>query len=613
MKVGFKICGLGSIVALGTTAAFMTTIYWVTGGAQGTPEKALEAIATLRTWGWITGTLCLAIAFGLGMWLANYVTHAVKRVADVLKKLNLGNLDVNYIPMGKAVNCGQKVGCGQSECRSYGKDSYCWVEAGSFNADPHCPKALKGLDCRDCKIYKQCVHDEFEELGSVLNTMGDKLREVVGEIQNSAWHVADGSDALSEASQTMSQGSSEQAASVEETMASMEQMTANIAQNADNAQTTSSTATAAAREAEEGGESVAQTVEAMNQIAEKITIIEEIARQTNLLALNAAIEAARAGEHGKGFAVVAAEVRKLAEKSGQAAAEIGEVSSNSQAVAAKAGDILKQMVPDITSTAEHLQEIAASSEEQRHGTDLIHRAVTQMDSVVQQNSSASEELASTAEELSAQAEHLRGVIGYFKTNQAGIPDHRPTVRAAPPPPPATTVVTRPAPKPLSAQAHPKPTPRQAPSVTPTKPAPSSPKTAVPKFLEWNDDLVLGIRDIDEQHRQLVGMVNELYRAMQEGKSRDIMTNLFDKLKQYAVTHFATEEEYFEQAGYRGTEAHVTEHQKLVGTVLEFEEKFKSGKASISTELMKFLKDWLVNHIQRTDKAYVADLHAAGIR
>ena len=419
MKVGYKVGALSGIIALTTTICFIGIIYWKTGElADADPGHIANQINSLRNWAWSMGVFSLVLAAGLGIWLGTYITGAVNRVADVLKQLNLGNLDVSYIPMGKAVNCGQKVGCGQQQCRSYGKDAYCWVEAGSFNADPHCPKAINGLDCRDCTIYKQAVHDEFEELGSVLNTMGDKLREVVGEIQNSAYQVADGSESLSASSQTMSQGATEQAASVEETMASMEQMAANINQTADSAKTTSATATAAAAETAEGGKSVAQTVEAMNQIADKITIIEEIARQTNLLALNAAIEAARAGEHGKGFAVVAAEVRKLAENSGEAAAEIGDVSAASQAVAAKAGAILERIVPDISSTARHLEKIAAASDEQRHGTDIITHAVAQMDNVVQQNASGAEELSSTAEELAAQANHLRDVIGYFRVSDS---------------------------------------------------------------------------------------------------------------------------------------------------------------------------------------------------
>ncbi|WP_299846159.1 methyl-accepting chemotaxis protein, partial [uncultured Jannaschia sp.] len=101
--------------------------------------------------------------------------------------------------------------------------------------------------------------------------------------------------------------------------ASIEEMTANIRQNADNASQTEKIASQSADDARKSGDSVANAVRAMKTIADKINIIQEIARQTDLLALNAAVEAARAGSHGKGFAVVASEVRKLAERSQQAA------------------------------------------------------------------------------------------------------------------------------------------------------------------------------------------------------------------------------------------------------------------------------------------------------
>lgn len=261
--------------------------------------------------------------------------------------------------------------------------------------------------------------DEIGQLAFALNAMSEKLREVMMGISQAAEQVASSSEELSSSSQSLANAATEQAANLEETSSAIEQLNSSVEQNAANAKKTNEVSLQSAKEAEEGGKAVIQTVEAMKKIAEQIGIIDDIADQTNLLALNAAIEAARAGEMGKGFAVVAVEVRKLAERSQQAAKEISALAKNSVSQAENAGKVIQKVVPAIQNASRLIQEIAASCEEQSHGAEQIRTAISQLDRVTQQNSATSEESASASEELSAQAQSLQEMVLKFKIWEEG--------------------------------------------------------------------------------------------------------------------------------------------------------------------------------------------------
>ncbi|TAL35051.1 MAG: hypothetical protein EPN93_11280 [Spirochaetes bacterium] len=253
-----------------------------------------------------------------------------------------------------------------------------------------------------------------DKLMQALKRMVEGLAKVVVDVKGAGDAVSSSANEFQSTAQQMSSGATEQAASAEEVSSSMEQMSANIQQNVENAQQTETIAIKAAADAKDGGGAVEEAVKAMKDIAGKITIIEDIAYQTNLLALNATIEAARAGEHGKGFAVVATEVRKLAERSQDAAGEITRISSESVKIAEHAGEMLKKLVPDIQKTAELVQDINAASREQLSGADQINRAIQQLDQVIQQNAGAAEEMAASAESLYAQSKQLQETISFFK-------------------------------------------------------------------------------------------------------------------------------------------------------------------------------------------------------
>lgn len=138
-------------------------------------------------------------------------------------------------------------------------------------------------------------------------------------------------------------------------------------------------------------------------------------------------------------------------------------------------------------------------------------------------------------------------------------------------------------------------------------------TSKDNFIEWGPQFSVGIQEIDEQHKRLVSMVNSLYKAFKEGTERQVIASILNGLVEYTVYHFGTEEKYFEQFGYPEAEVHKKIHADLTRKVLAFKEKFDEGKATVSIELLKFLKDWLTNHICITDKKYGPYLKEKGLK
>lgn len=124
------------------------------------------------------------------------------------------------------------------------------------------------------------------------------------------------------------------------------------------------------------------------------------------------------------------------------------------------------------------------------------------------------------------------------------------------------------------------------------------------FIAWTDELSVEIEEIDEQHKKLVNMINDLSYAMSKGKGRDVIESILSGLTDYTLEHFSNEENYFKRFGYSGSLKHKREHKDFVDKITQFQCDYKSEKVMLSLEIMNFLKDWLQSHIKGSDKEYI---------
>ncbi|WP_373889608.1 methyl-accepting chemotaxis protein [Massilia sp. MB5] len=330
--------------------------------------------------------------------------------------------------------------------------------------------AMTGLASGDADLSARLEvkgNDELAVIGKGFNEFIGKIHAVLTEVRTSSDSVAVASSEIKQGNADLSARTEQQASALEETAASMDELTSTVKQNADNARQANQLAASASEVATKGGVVVSQVVDTMasindssKKIVDIISVIDGIAFQTNILALNAAVEAARAGEQGRGFAVVASEVRNLAQRSAAAAKEIKEligdsvskVEAGSQLVVS-AGSTMDEVVSSVRRVSDIVGEIAAASVEQSTGISQVNQAITQMDSVTQQNAALVEEAAAAAESLQDQAAKLVSLVSAFKMDSGIAP---PAMRRA-----AAPRAVVPAAKPAPVRKAPAPAPKPA--------------------------------------------------------------------------------------------------------------------------------------------------------
>ncbi len=300
--------------------------------------------------------------------------------------------------------------------------------------------AMKGiikvvLTQADGDLTHECVghfKGQLKQTQDALNMSARKLKSIVNQSIDASSIVNDAAGQVSQGSADLSGRVQEQAAALEQTSATMNEMSAAVQANTENAKRVAELAHRVQEQAGSGAEVMQETIAAMqsikassSQIADIVTLIDGIAFQTNLLALNAAVEAARAGEHGRGFAVVAGEVRALAQKAAAAAKDIKNLIHDSvqrievgTQLADKSGDMLMGITGSIDQVVQMIEAIADASNEQSVGIHQVHKALSDIDRVTQENASLVEQTTAAAESLSTEASHLRQNMAFFKTGDS---------------------------------------------------------------------------------------------------------------------------------------------------------------------------------------------------
>ncbi|MFH0734676.1 MAG: bacteriohemerythrin [bacterium] len=132
------------------------------------------------------------------------------------------------------------------------------------------------------------------------------------------------------------------------------------------------------------------------------------------------------------------------------------------------------------------------------------------------------------------------------------------------------------------------------------------------LISWTNEYAVNISIIDNQHKTLIALINILHDKMKQGKGKLILDVVLTELTEYTIYHFSTEEELFRKYNYQETKAHLIEHNKLLEEVTKIKNNFDSGNTVITLELMNFLKNWLENHILKSDKKYSSFLKSKGV-
>jgi hemerythrin len=133
------------------------------------------------------------------------------------------------------------------------------------------------------------------------------------------------------------------------------------------------------------------------------------------------------------------------------------------------------------------------------------------------------------------------------------------------------------------------------------------------YIDFTNKLSVKVNIIDQQHKKLIEIINDLHDAMAAGQGKVVMDDVLGRLIEYTKMHFSTEERLMAQYAYPDRLVHEKQHNDLTSEVGQLYIKVKENKMSVTIETMDFLKNWLNHHILETDKKFGEYLVSKGVK
>lgn len=131
-------------------------------------------------------------------------------------------------------------------------------------------------------------------------------------------------------------------------------------------------------------------------------------------------------------------------------------------------------------------------------------------------------------------------------------------------------------------------------------------------IKWKKEYSVNVEEIDNQHKEYLKIVNELYDAIYMRRTREKLSEILDELINYADYHFSTEEKYFRKFNYPQAKEHIVEHRRFSEKMEGLKKDFKNREIEISFELVDYLENWLLEHLAEQDKKYTKCFNDNGL-